>query len=89
MTTDQDELKKLRSSLLRIAQALDMAPENMPRIIRPKSWGWDDLVAVLDRPRGWNALAADIVARIEDQKLGRQQVTNEMLEAFEQWRLKL
>lgn len=82
--TDQVELQKLRTSLLRIAQVCGMQLEDLPPAIRPASWAYPDLAAVFDRPRGWNALAADIVGRILDERRNWRSLTEEIVTRLEE-----
>lgn len=70
MTKDM-ELEKLRTSLVRIAQAVGLELADFPPIIGLQSFDFDHLVEATKRERGWNALAARIVGKIEDERIER------------------
>lgn len=66
--TDRDELKKLRMSLVRIAQAVGIDVRDFPPILELRDFDFDSIVKVTEQDRGWNALAAQIVGRVVDRK---------------------
>ena len=83
--SDAVELQKLRMSLIRIAQALDIPLKEFPPAIRPQSFAIDHLVEVHNRPRGWNALAAIIVGRIIERKEEHRGRLDQLKYQLEQW----
>jgi hypothetical protein len=70
--TDAVDLQTLRVSLARIAQALGLSLINIPS--NPPTWAFEHLVKAAETERGWNALAARIVACVQHQEDMRQAV---------------
>lgn len=78
------EIKKLRMSLTRVAQAVGMEPSDFPPVIGLESFAIDHLVRATDQERGWNALAARIVGKIEDERAERLYALRNVTDSLEQ-----
>jgi len=76
------EIEKLRLSLVRIAQAAGLKPEDFPPVLELTSFDFDHLIAATHRERGWNALAATIVGKIEDRERDWRQLAEQVVGLF-------
>ena len=63
-----NEVQKLRVSLARITQSLGFLPGDIPG--NPPTWAYEHLCQAAQVERGWNALAATLVERINERKMG-------------------
>ena len=78
--SDRDELKKLRMSLVRIAQAAGMDTGQFPPVLELNDYAFDNLVKATERDRGWNALAAAIVGHLEERDNALRALRQELIE---------
>jgi hypothetical protein len=58
--------RNLRVSVARVAQALGFLPSDIPG--NPPTWAFEHLARAAETDRGWNALAATIVERIQERE---------------------
>ena len=63
-----NEVQKLRVSLARITQSLGFLPGDIPG--NPPTWTYEHLCQAAQVERGWNTLAATLVERINERKMG-------------------